>query len=228
MSFLRTLARPALIATLATFTLSTCLAGTALACGGEWYPEVQIDPRIKGVDDAEKAFESGRELAAAGSVIRMIPHIKQLSPTKVKLIRRAHRVLAVATARHGGALPLEREVPSYAQGTFIGRTSEERRANLEWAVKTLRELAKTKKDDPESRTELGEALAQLDDTRGEARTLLEDLAARDLITSPEGYRALAELRAAAGDSKGRIAALDRCRAMARTESSCDATPSHST
>lgn len=213
--------RPVLFAALCAFALSASAPGVALACGGEWYPEIHVDPRIKGVDDAEKAFEQGKELAAAGSVIRMIPHIKQLHPTRAGLIRRAHRVLAVATVRHGGALPLEREVPAYARGTFIGRTAEERTANLVWAARTLRELAAAKKDDPEARTELGEALARRDETRDEARALLESLAAADLITSPEGYLALAELRASAGDTAGRSAALDRCRAMARAESTCE-------
>jgi len=34
-----------------------CFAGASklelAACGGDWYPEVQIDPRIRGVADAE-------------------------------------------------------------------------------------------------------------------------------------------------------------------------------
>jgi hypothetical protein len=182
---------------------------------------MQVDPRIKGVDKAEDAFEEGRVLAAAGSVVRMIPHIKSLKPTKTKLIQRAHRVLALAVVRSDGALAVDRELPSYAQGTWIGRTEAERTANLEWAAATLREIDKAKNSEPASRTELAEALARIDATRDEARSILEDLAKRDLITSPEGYAALASLRERAGDDAGKRAALERCRSMAHGATVCD-------
>ena len=219
---LRITARPALVAALGLFSLVATATSPASACGGEWYPEVQVDPRIQGVDKAEDAFDDGKILAAAGSVIRMIPHIKTLSPTKTKLIQRAERVLAVALARYDGALPVDKEVPAYAQGTFIGRTEAERLENLEWAAKTLRAVATARKDDPAARTELAEALARLDSTKDEARKTLEELAAKDLITSPEGYKTLAQLRARAGDDAGRQAALDRCKSMARTTAVCEA------
>jgi predicted Zn-dependent protease len=221
MTFTRTIVRPALLAALAGFSLAVSASSPALACGGEWYPEVQVDPRIQGVDKAEDAFEGGKILLSAASVVRMVPHIKTLSPTKFKLIQRATRVLAVATARYDGALPFDKEVPEFVQGTWLGKTDADRKANLEWAAKALREIAKVK-DDPAAKTELGEALARLDDTRAEARTLLEDLAAKDLITSPEGYKALAQLRAKAGDDAGKRAALDRCRSMAHAAAVCEA------
>ena len=203
------------------FAIVTSTPLPALACGGEWFPVMQVDPRIKGVDKAEDALDEGRTLAAAGSVVRMIPHIKTLKPTRTKLIQRAHRVLALAVVRFDGALPVEREVPSYAQGTWIGRNDAERAANLEWAVDTLREIDKVKKSDPASQTELAEALARVDSSRDEARTILEDLAKRDLVTSPEGYAALASLRQRAGDDAGRRAALERCRSMAHGGTVCD-------
>lgn len=216
----RSVVRP-LAATVTAFAIVTAMPGTASACGGEWFPVMQVDPRIKGVDKAEDNFEEGRILAAAGSVVRMIPHIKSIKPTKTKLVQRAQRVLALAVARSDGALAVDREVPSYAQGTWIGRTDAERTANLEWAAATLREIDKAKKSEPASRTELAEALARIDASRDEARTILEDLAKRDLITSPEGYAALASLRERAGDDAGKRAALERCRSMAHGGTVCD-------
>ena len=217
----RSLTFPLLVAAASALSLVGGPPGVAHACGGEWYPEVQIDPRIRGVDRAEDALDDGHVLAAAGSVVRMIPHIRTLSPTKTKLIQRAHRVLAIATARYGGALPIGREVPTYAQGAWLGKTESDRKANLEWAANALREVAKARNDDPAARTELAEALAALDATRDEARRILEELAAKDLITSADGYAALATLRDAAGDLEGRRVAVERCRSMARPGGQCD-------
>ncbi len=78
----------------------------------------------------------------------------------------------------------------------------------------LRAVSATKAGDPSVKTELAEALARLESHRQEARGILEELAKKDLIASPEGYAALAELRRAAGDEPGQRAAAERCRAMA--------------
>src|SRR3954463_471679 len=96
-------------------SLATCLCpASALACGGDWYPEVQIDPRIRGVAEAEKTLAKGNYVAAAGSVLRMIPHIETLRAERGRapLLARAERVLALAIAREAGSLALEREVPA--------------------------------------------------------------------------------------------------------------------
>jgi len=219
----KSLSRP-LFAAISAFALAASAAPPAVACGGEWYPVFEVDPRIEGVDKAEDNLDQGHIIAAAGSVIRMIPHIKTLSPTRTKLIQRAHRVLAVATARFDGALPVGLEVPDYVQGTWLGKTDAERKANLDWAVKTLREVAKARKDDPAARTELAEALARVDSSKSEARRILEELAQKDLITSPDGYATLATLRESAGDDAGRRAALERCKSMAHSKGVCEGRP----
>jgi hypothetical protein len=205
---------------LAAFAFTGMRTAPAAACGDEWYPVYEVDPRIKGVDRAEDKFDDGKMLSAAGSIVRMIPHIKTLSPTRTKLIQRAHRVLAVTVARYDGALPIGKEVPDYAQGTWLGKTEADRAQNLAWAAKTLRAVAAARNDDPAARTELAEALARVDSSRAEARTILEELAGKDLITSAEGYSTLATLRDGAGDAAGKQAALDRCKAMAKGESAC--------
>jgi hypothetical protein len=48
--------------------------------GGDWYPEVQIDPRIRGVGEAEKTLAKGNYVASAASVVRMIPQLERLRP----------------------------------------------------------------------------------------------------------------------------------------------------
>lgn len=201
--------------------ISLLSSASSMACGGDWYPEIQIDPRIRGVAQAEKTLAKGNYVAAAASVVRMIPQIEQLRPQTDPLLVRAERVLAVAIARQGGKLEFEREVPSEILGHWLGRTRADQDKNLAWSVAALRRELAAKKDDPGLTTELGEALAQLDGGQEEAATLLESLAKRDLIGSAEGYKILAELRLKKGDQAGRKVAIERCESMASTLKVCE-------
>ena len=196
----------------------------ALACGGDWYPEVQVDPRIHGVLEAEKAVAKGNYVAAAGSVVRMMPHIKTLQADAKRdpLIARAERVLAVAIERSNGTLALEQEVPSEYLGHWLGKTRADHDKNLAWSVSTLRHELTIKKDDPGIQTELGEALSKVEGGADEARTVLEGLAARDLVATPEGYKALAQLRSQNGDEAGQKLAMKRCESMAVASKVCEA------
>ena len=205
----------------ASSVVSLLISASALACGGDWYPEVQIDPRIRGVAEAEKALAKGNYVAAAGSVVRMIPHIESLYRSRDPLLLRAERVLSVAIAREGGRLAIEREVPPEVLGHWSGKTSVDRTKNLSWSVDTLRRELVLQKDNPALMTDLGEALSKLDSGRDEARTILESLAARDLIGSPQGYKALAELRLQQGDEAGQKLAMKRCQSMASGSKVCE-------
>jgi len=201
--------------------VSLFTSASSLACGGDWYPEVQIDPRIHGVAEAEKSLAKGNYIAAAGSVVRMIPHIERLQLNADPLLARAGRVLAVAIARESGRLALEQEVPSEVLGHWLGKTKLDQGKNLAWSVDTLRRELALQKDDPGLQTELAEALAKLDGGQDEARTLLESLAARDLIGSPQGYKALADLRQQKGDEAGQKLAMKRCESMAQASKVCE-------
>ena len=193
----------------------------ALACGGEWFPEVQIDPRIHGVLEAEKSIAKGNYVAAAGSVVRMMPHLKTLDAKTDPLVARAERVLAVAIERSSGKLALEQEVPSEYLGHWLGKSQADRDKNMAWSVSTLRRQLTIKRDDPGIQTELGEALSKVDGGADEARTLLESLASRDLVATPEGYKALAQLRLQKGDEAGEQLAMKRCESMAASSKVCE-------
>ena len=134
---------------------------------------------------------------------------------------RAERVLAVAIARSNGTLALEQEVPSEVLGHWLGKTHADHDKNLTWSVAALRRELSAKQDDPGLTTDLGEALSLVDGGGDEARGLLESLAARDLVATPEGYKALAELRLQKGDEAGQKLAMKRCESMASDAKVCE-------
>ncbi len=197
----------------------------ARTCGGGWWPEIQIDHRVQGIARAEKDLAAGKYHASAGAVIRMIPHIKDYkTAVSDNIINRSLRVLAVSMTRVGGDLTkISKEIPKALHGSFIGAEADERKANIEWAVFAFEALLKKKKKNaPKLQSELAEAMALLPEKREAAKEMLEKLAKKDLLPSPEGYRALAVLRAAANDDAGRTEALDRCKKMAKDASICSA------
>jgi cytochrome P450 len=172
------------------------------------------------VAQAEKQLANGNRLAAAASVIRMMPHIKSLKSKPGSLVGRAERVLAVALSRSQGALPVASEVPLEVLGSWQGAKQGDATANMAWSVAVLKRQSEGKADDVSLKTDLAEAMARVPEQRAEARTILEDLAKRDLIASPEGYAALASLRSESGDADGQKLALKRCEAMAKSQDAC--------
>lgn len=195
----------------------------AEACGGEWVPAMmEVDMRPQGIAMAEKQLGKGNDLDAAATVIRVMPHIKSLKAEKSALVARGMRVLALATARADGKLDVGKQVPAYAQNNWLGKTDKARAENMEWSIAALRSLNTVKKDDAGAQTDLAEALAHVDSHKAEAKDMLEKLAKKDLIATPEGYATLAKLRSEAGDGKGEKVALKRCTEMAKGASVCTA------
>jgi predicted Zn-dependent protease len=124
----------------------------------------------------------------------------ETTPSAKGLTRRAHRIISLSNIR-------------------IDDCRGKKRAKLlAQAVEALEEAAKASPNDAVKQADLGEALAKTKPS--EAKKILEGLAKRDVVPTPYAYAALARLRAAGGDEKGRDEALARCKQMAKVESIC--------
>lgn len=203
--------RAALAAGLASMALGAA-AEPASACDNG--VQIVVDTMTPRIARAERALREGKHTLAAVGVLQVFPNIRQGQITEGPLKLRAMRLMALAAVRTDGALTAGKQ--------WRGTTAEEQRANIEWAIATLRGLDKVRPNTPSIQTDLGEALAKDGRSSAEALTLLSKLADRDLITSAEGYAALSRLREIAGDTAGRDAAAKRCEAMAKTPGTCRA------
>ena len=125
---------------------------------------------------------------------------EEKTPSARGLTDRAHRIISLANVRIDGC------------------KGEERAKLLAQAVEVLEGLAKASPNDAAKQADLGEALAKI--RPREARKTLEKLVKRDVVSTPYAYAALARLRAADGDEKGRDGALARCKLMAKVKSIC--------
>ncbi|MBK9263953.1 MAG: hypothetical protein IPM54_29645 [Polyangiaceae bacterium] len=172
----------------------------------------EIDHRVQGLANAEKALRDGKIVAAAQSIVRMFPEIRTINPGKDGMLGRAQRTLAVALVRTDGAIDLD--------PTWRAKTPEQRAQNVTWAVSSLERLRTQRKNDPAVDTDLGEALAKVDGRQEEARGILQSLADRDLMATPQGYAALGRLQHQAGNAAARDAAIQRCNAMAKDAEIC--------
>jgi hypothetical protein len=164
------------------------------------------------VAQAEQDLSEGKHAKAATKAIAAFP---VLQATQHGPAGRALRVVALAVVRTDGAVN---------PGNLRSSAATDRATNLAWAAQTLRDLNVRHPNNPSYRTDLGEALSRVPAERGEAARILGDLAAKDLITSAEGYAALARLRAASGDKVARDAAVARCEAMTKNPSVVCAAP----
>jgi hypothetical protein len=195
------------------FVLPVAIAaapGAASACGTAVYREIDDNSQL--VAQAEQALSDGKLNKAAAKAVQAFPALKIVKPGSVPLADRALRILALASVRSDGGLNL---------GGFKAKTAGERTTNLEWSVATLRGLNAKRLNNPSYQTDLGEALSKLPGGHEEAKKILGELAAKDLLTSAEGYAALARLRAESGDGTARDEAVKRCAAMSKSPSVCE-------
>ena len=194
------------------FVLPLCVAaapGAARACGGEVYREMDSSTQI--VAQAEQALSQGKYQQAVAKAVQAYPALKIIKPGTLHLTDRGLRIIALASVRADGAV---------SGGNFKAGSEADRTANLEWSVTQLRGLNAQRANNPSLQTDLGEAMSKLPAYHAEASKLLEELAAKDLVTSAEGYAALAHLRAEAGNAAGREAALKMCANMTKDAKIC--------
>lgn len=181
----------------------------ARACGNG--VEVEIDPRVVALQNAESALRAGHLVAAARFVRQVDPNLRSAAHEK-GMRSRAMRVMALVIVRSGG---------KWLVGSELGAKSEaDRTANVEWAVRVLRERVMHVLNHPERLADLGEALASVAQYQDEGRRILEYLADRDLMTSAYGWAALARLRSTGGDAPAGDRALAKCRQRTKVAGVC--------
>lgn len=190
------------------------LPGASPACmngsDGDW--------ESAAVAEAEKLLDEGSYAKAVG-VLLNVPVIKNGSggePPKFRfedpdLDARALRVAAAAVVRSSGTISRGAFSRLSANGHV---RSAERDDQIAWAKEIFTGDYKVKLDDPSVSSLYAEALAA-EGNPVQARTILEDLAQRDLIADSYSWATLAALRNRAGDTAGRDAALAQCRASAK-------------
>lgn len=164
---------------------------------------------IAGVKEAEQILNDGDPAKAQRRIKALLDgadRFREETPSAKGLNERAQRILALADIRLDAK----------------GRSDEYREAILSDAVETMKRLARTSPNDAAKQSDLGEALER--SKPGAAKKILDDLATRDLVTHAYAYAALARLRGADGDEKGRDAALARCNRMAKVKSICRIDP----
>lgn len=156
------------------------------------------------VKEAEKLLNEGDPAQARRKVKEALGGADEFDeriPSAKGLTNRAMRILSLADVR------------------IDDRKGDARKAVLNNAIYYLSEFAKNNPNDAAKQTDYGEALAKTNPPK--AKKILEDLASRDIVTTPYAYAALARLRAADGDDKGRDDAMGKCKKMAKVESICE-------
>jgi hypothetical protein len=190
-------------------------APDANACGMSvrLAPTPQKPTPVQDIARAEKALESGQNVAAAKTILTTFPRVRGVTVGENPLETRAVRVFALAIVRSNGTV-------SEKAAAVASPVEWTPNANLEWAVQALREIDAKRPNDPTVQADLGEALSKLPNGRDEALKLLQSLAERDLMGSPHAYAALANLRREKGDTSGAEAAVKRCEEMSKTPGMC--------
>jgi hypothetical protein len=160
---------------------------------------------------AEQALSEGKLARAAVTTVQVFPALKIVRAGQLPLADRALRILALAVVRSEGKLSV---------GGLQGATAAQRAEAVAWSIDALRRLNAKRINNPSYQTDLGEALSKDPAHHDEALKVLGQLADKDLLTTAEGYAALARLRAAKGDAAARAAAVKRCETMTKTPQIC--------
>jgi hypothetical protein len=163
-------------------------------------PEEQV---IAQLIRAEEAVRLGNYWVGAGVLDSIRKEVELKASPRLK--SRHARTSALISVRTGGRWPF------WVAGS--ANNDAERRLVVHEARAALRKRLAEMPDDPIRMSDLGEALASSPYDRREARKMLEQLAAADLVTSAHAYAALGRLRADAGDRKGAAAAQAQCRRL---------------
>ena len=187
----------------------------AHACGMSvrMEPTPQKPTPVQEVAKAEKALEGGQHLAAAKSILGSFPRVRSATAGENPLETRALRVFALAVVRSNGAANEKAAGVAAAEVWTPG-------ASIAWAVQSLREIDAKRPNDPTVQADLGEALAKTMHGKKEALGILQALAQKDLMGSPQAYAALATLRTETGDLAGAEAAIKRCAEMSKGAGVC--------
>lgn len=196
------------------FALCACLTfvSPAHACINETYEELDaLSPRVA---KAKKALEQGKYLEASSTIKAVLPSIHTRAryfEDARPLLRRARIIALAATIR--------------SNGRVVGKkTFDDENARIARLLEAYQELATMKagsKRDRKALDELeAEVMARSENLRADARKKLEELAAKDLLTAPESWAALATLRDASGDKRGATDARQTCERRAADERQC--------
>jgi hypothetical protein len=161
----------------------------------------------------------------ADALKRLAPVFAEDARRDELLIEHGKIVAARVIARTGG---------HYGLDGSLAEDEHAARANLLLAGGLVQARLLKQPDDPGLRGDYAEVLAQLPEKRGEARSILVDLARRDLMTTAFGYAALARVRATPRkglpswlgaplqtlDRAPRFVDLARCERMAAVDGLC--------
>jgi hypothetical protein len=170
------------------------------------------------VSRADALLDEGQAREAAAVVESTWARMREARPVASSLphIADAVRIMALACVRTGGDVP---------EGNgWSTKTEADRMANVRWGVSRLRMLSSAHPGDAGAKVDLGEALSQSPDTQNEAFTLLEAVDEERLITSAEGFSALARLRMSLGDVDGAFALVAECDSMTHKFDRCTIEP----
>ncbi len=197
--------------------VSIALSSPALAC--ENAVLVELSQVMRRLDHAETELHAARTREALRDARWVIGvtegravgyELDLTTPAEQARARRlgghARTLLALAVVRRDGRVDRRRWQPT----SRIPETT--RRANLDWALEILERAARSR--DPVARARYAEALARYEARRAEARTILAEIAAADVMPDAWGYRVLAELSDRTGDAAARDQAISRCQARA--------------